>query len=87
MLRITKSRGQGLDGGIMYVTTSPCVPCSKKAFQIGITEIVYLDPCTDIAPELILSCGYGQPKVRLFMGAIGESFVNCISRSCRIRMN
>ena len=74
MLRIAKSGGHGLDGGIMYVTASPCVLCSKKAFQIGITEIVYLDPYTDIAPELILSCGYDQPKLRPFMGAIGETF-------------
>ncbi len=74
MLRIAKSGGQGLDGGIMYVTASPCVLCSKKAFQIGITEIVYLDPYTDIAPELILSCGFDQPKLRPFMGAIGETF-------------
>ena len=40
----------------------------------GITEIVYLDPYTDIALELILMCGYDQPKLRPFMGAIGETF-------------
>lgn len=33
-----------------------------------------LGPYTDIAPELILSCGYDQPKLRPFMGAIGEVF-------------
>lgn len=74
MLRITKMGGLGLDGGIMFVTASPCILCSKKAYQIGIKEIVYLDPYTDIAPELILMCGYDQPKLRPFMGAIGETF-------------
>lgn len=74
MLRITKMGGVGLDGGIMFVTASPCILCSKKAYQIGIKEIVYLDPYTDIAPELILMCGYDQPKLRPFMGAIGETF-------------
>lgn len=74
MLRIAKSGGQGLNGGIMYVTASPCVLCSKKAYQIGIKEIVYLDPYTDIAPELVLSCGFNQPILRPFMGAIGETF-------------
>lgn len=74
MLRVTKMGGLGLDGGIMFVTASPCILCSKKAYQIGIKEIVYLDPYTDIAPELILMCGYDQPKLRPFMGAIGETF-------------
>ena len=74
MLRISKMGGLGLDGGIMFVTASPCILCSKKAYQIGIKEIVYLDPYTDIAPELILMCGYDQPKLRPFMGAIGETF-------------
>lgn len=74
MLRITKMGGVGLDGGIMFVTASPCILCSKKAYQIGIKEIVYLDPYSDIATELILMCGYDQPKLRPFMGAIGETF-------------
>lgn len=74
MLRLARSGGQGLKGGIMYVTASPCVLCSKKAYQIGIKEIVYLDPYTDIAPDMILNCGYNQPKLRPFMGAIGETF-------------
>lgn len=74
MLRLARSGGQGLIGGTMYVTASPCVLCSKKAYQIGIKEIVYLDPYTDIAPDLILACGFNQPKLRPFMGAIGETF-------------
>lgn len=74
MLRIAKSGGKGLSGGKMYVTASPCVLCSKKAFQIGIREIVYLDPYTDIAPDLILRCGWNTPKLRAFRGAIGVTF-------------
>lgn len=35
MLRISKRGGIGLDGGTMYVTASPCILCSKKAYQIG----------------------------------------------------
>lgn len=74
MLRLAKSGGNGLKDGIMYVTASPCVLCSKKAFQIGIREIVYLDPYTDIAPDLILRCGWNTPKLRAFKGAIGVTF-------------
>lgn len=74
MLRISRNGGIGLNGGTMYVTASPCVLCSKKAFQIGIKDIVYLDPYTDIAPYLILHCGYNQPILRPFAGAIGETY-------------
>lgn len=40
----------------------------------GITEIVYLDPYTDIAPELIRMLVYDQPKLKLFKRATGETF-------------
>lgn len=74
MLRIAHRGGTPLDGGTMYVTASPCVLCSKKAYQIGIRDIVYLDPYTDIAPDLILHCGFDQPRLRVFTGAIGSTF-------------
>ena len=74
MLRISRQGGVGLCGGTMYVTASPCVLCSKKAYQIGIRDIVYLDPYTDIATSLILECGFEIPSLRPFRGAIGETF-------------
>lgn len=74
MLRIAHRGGTSLEGGTMYVTASPCVLCSKKAYQIGIRDIVYLDPYTDIAPDLILHCGFDQPRLRVFTGAIGSTF-------------
>ncbi len=74
MLRIAHRGGTPLDGGTMYVTASPCVLCSKKAYQIGIRDIVYLDPYTDIAPDMILHCGFDQPRLRVFTGAIGSTF-------------
>lgn len=74
MLRISSVGGIGLKGGTMYVTASPCVLCSKKAYQIGVRDIVYLDPYTDIAPDLIINCGFDSPKLRPFRGAIGGTF-------------
>lgn len=74
MLRISRQGGVGLCGGTMYVTASPCVLCSKKAYQIGIRDIVYLDPYTDIATSLILECGFEIPSLRPFRGAIGETY-------------
>lgn len=74
MLRLARQGGVGLNGGTMYVTASPCILCSKKAYQIGIRDIVYLDPYSDIAPDLILNCGYDIPQLRAFRGAIGGTF-------------
>ena len=74
MLQISKNGGVGLNGGKMYVTASPCVLCSKKAYQIGIKEIIYLDRYTDIAEEQILEAGYDQPICRGFCGIVGATY-------------
>lgn len=74
MLQISKNGGVGLNGGKMYVTASPCVLCSKKAYQIGIREIIYLDRYTDIAEEQILEAGYDQPICRGFCGIVGATY-------------
>ena len=63
-----------VEGGQMFVTASPCVLCSKKAYQIGIKRIVFLDPYSDIAPMHIIQCGDNSPKLESFMGAIGETY-------------
>ena len=74
MLQISKNGGAGLNGGRMYVTASPCVLCSKKAYQIGIKEIIYLDRYTDIAEDQILDSGYDKPICRGFCGLIGATY-------------
>ena len=40
MLQITKYGGQPLEGGNLFTTASPCELCSKKAFQLGIKNIL-----------------------------------------------
>ena len=74
MLQICKNGGVGLNGGKMYVTASPCVLCSKKAYQIGIREIIYLDKYTDIAADQILDAGFDKPVLRGFCGIIGSTY-------------
>lgn len=46
----------------------------KKAYQLGISKIIYIDPYPGIATEHILQCGNHQPKLELFRGAIGRAF-------------
>lgn len=77
MLQLTKYGGQGIENGILYTTASPCELCSKKAFQLGIKEIFYIDPYPGIATKHILKSGKDpshNPVLKMFRGAVGSTF-------------
>lgn len=75
-LQLSKYGGQGIKGGKLFCTASPCELCAKKAFQLGIKEIYYIDPYPGISVQHILSFGTKHgPKMFLFYGAIGDAFV------------
>lgn len=73
-LQITKYGGVGIKGGKLFTTASPCELCSKKAYQLGIRVIYYIDPYPGIARKQILEGGINNPELRLFNGAIGNAY-------------
>lgn len=73
-LQISKYGGHGISGGILFTTASPCELCSKKAYQLGISEIFFIDPYPGISKDHILSIGKNRPKLTLFHGAIGRAY-------------
>jgi deoxycytidylate deaminase len=73
-LQIAKFGGQALKGGILFTTASPCELCAKKAYQLGISKIFYIDPYPGIATSHILSSGENAPDLILFRGAVGKAF-------------
>lgn len=73
-LQISKYGGQGLSGGFLFTTASPCELCAKKAYQLGIKKIYYIDPYPGISTDHILASGLNQPEVILFNGAIGRAY-------------
>ncbi len=73
-LQITKYGGIGIEGGYLFTTASPCELCSKKAYQLGISKIFYIDPYPGIAVSHILQGGTSNPEMVLFSGAIGRAF-------------
>lgn len=75
-LQVSKYGGVGLEGGILFSTASPCELCSKKAFQLGIKKIFYIDPYPGISVAHILGSGVVgmRPSVELFSGAVGQAF-------------
>ncbi|WP_338354497.1 anti-phage dCTP deaminase [uncultured Marinobacter sp.] len=73
-LQITKYGGQPIQGGKLYTTASPCELCSKKAYQLGVEEIIFIDPYPGIAKEHILAIGRKPPKLIQFRGAVGKAY-------------
>ena len=75
-LQLAKYGGDGIEGGNLYTTASPCELCAKKAFQLGIKHIFYIDPYPGISIDHILKSGVksSRPKVELFQGAVGQAY-------------
>ena len=73
-LQISKYGLSSIEGGLLFTTASPCELCAKKAYQLGITRIFYIDPYPGIAMSHILQGGSKNPILTLFSGAIGRAF-------------
>ena len=76
-LQLSKYGGSGIAGGILFTTASPCELCAKKAYQLGIKEVYYIDPYPGISMSHILASGPNperRPKTILFSGAVGQAF-------------
>ena len=76
-LQISKYGGEAISGGYLFTTASPCELCSKKAYQLGVKKIYYIDIYPGISRSHILSFGAkGNPEMIMFQGAIGEAYVS-----------
>lgn len=73
-LQISKYGGQAVRGGVLFTTASPCELCSKKAYQLGIRKVIYIDPYPGISRDHILGVGKHIPELQLFSGAIGRAY-------------
>lgn len=73
-MQIVKYGGQAIIGGKLFTTSSPCELCAKKAYQLKIKEIYYIDPYPGISAEHILNVGINIPELIMFSGAIGRAY-------------
>lgn len=73
-LQVAKSGGQSVIGGTLYTTASPCQLCAKKAMQLKIERIVFIDPYPDISNDQVLKGRTKIPKLDFFKGAIGSAY-------------
>ena len=75
-LQISKYGGSPVMGGNLFTTASPCELCAKKAYQLGIKNIYYINPYPGISYTHILSFGKkNNPCMNLFFGAIGQTYL------------
>lgn len=74
MLQVAKYGGQPLENGHLFTTASPCELCSKKAYQLGIRKIHYVDPYPGITSAHVLASGTSAPELNLFEGALGRAY-------------
>lgn len=74
MLQISKYGGIALKGGVLFTTASPCELCAKKAYQLGISKIYFIDPYPGISESQILLSGKHKITTSLFTGAIGRAY-------------
>ena len=86
-LQASKFGGQGILGGKLFVTASPCELCSKKAYQLGIKDIYFIDPYPGIAATHILKLGAKEtnPDLHIFFGAIGNAYVTLYSQRFAVK--
>ncbi|HDU8652492.1 TPA: deoxycytidylate deaminase, partial [Morganella morganii subsp. morganii] len=73
-LQLVKYGGIGIVGGKLYTTASPCELCAKKAYQLGVSEVIFIDPYPGITQDHILNIGSMPPKLIQFRGAIGKAY-------------
>lgn len=75
-LQLAKFGNSAIEKGYLYTTASPCELCSKKAYQLGIKEVIYVDPYPGISINHVLGVGSieNRPELRLFSGAVGNAY-------------
>lgn len=75
-LQLAKYGSEGIKGGMLFTTASCCELCGKKAYQLGIRKIYYIDSYPGITENHILKCGTNSPEMILFHGAIGRAYLS-----------
>ncbi len=73
-LQLAKYGSEGIEGGYLFTTASPCELCAKKAYQLGITKVFYIDIYPGISESHIFHAGDRTIEMIQFKGAIGRAY-------------
>lgn len=73
-LQASKYGNSEIIGGQLFTTSSPCFLCAKKAYQLGMERIVYIEAYPDISDKQVLNIGTLTILMVHFRGAIGIAY-------------
>lgn len=73
-LQASKYGNSEIIGGQLFTTASPCFLCAKKAYQLGMKRIVYIEAYPDISNEQVFEIGNNEIEMVHFRGAIGLAY-------------
>lgn len=73
-LSIIRTEGSNVKNGYLFTTSSPCELCAKKAYDLQIQKIYYIEPYPGISESHVLGIGENAPVYELFTGAIGRAY-------------
>lgn len=76
-LQATNMHNSSIAGATLYTTDSPCQLCAKKAMQLEIKKIIYIDAYPDISNDQTLKSGpkSNQPILQAFSGVAESAFM------------
>ena len=69
----------GLTGSVLYTTASPCTLCAKKAYQLGVDRIVFIEESPGVALEQTLKTGNRDVQIDQFEGIVGGTYFQLFS--------
>jgi deoxycytidylate deaminase len=81
ILQAVRNSPQGIEGGVLYTTSSPCNFCAKKAYHMGIREIIYIEEYPGINIEQTIKAGTLTISVKAFEGINGSAYFRLFSSS------
>lgn len=74
LFQACRNVGQDIRGSTLYTTDRTCNLCAKKAYQLGVSRIVFVEDYTDIAIDQTIRAGLRDMKIEKFEGALGASY-------------
>lgn len=68
---------QRAKGGYLFTTSSPCELCAKRAKEVGISRIYYIEQYPGISQSHVTQIGplATQAKYEFFVGAVGLAYI------------
>jgi len=74
LFQACRNVGQDIHGSTLYTTDRTCNLCAKKAYQLGVSRIVFVEDYTDIAIDQTIKAGYRAVVIEKFEGVLGSSY-------------